>query len=89
MNLGLDSDILWDGRWISFLDAVLQMILLGNPDAFQALPVTLGTISIDPTVHPAPPEEESEAESKNCRVFHSTLGCVGVGVVVVVWDDQH
>ncbi|KAK3760848.1 hypothetical protein RRG08_034690 [Elysia crispata] len=60
---GLDSDILWDGRWISFLDAVLQMILLGNPDAFQALPVTLGTISIDPTVHPAPPEEESEAET--------------------------
>ena len=62
---GLDADILWDGRWISYLDAVLQMILLGNPDASQALPVMLETVNIDPTVHPAPPETETEADSKD------------------------
>ena len=41
------------------------MVLLGNPDASQALPVMLETVNIDPTVHPAPPETETEADGKD------------------------
>ncbi|GFS17739.1 fatty acid synthase [Elysia marginata] len=61
---GMDCDIEWDGRWISYLDAVLQMVLLGNPDDHQVLPVLLEIVNIDPTVHPAAPPEDTDVQSK-------------------------
>lgn len=79
---GLDSDILWDGRWISYLDAVLQMILLGNPDAFQALPLMLETVNIDPTVHPAPPQDEEVANTIPGH-YDKVLGIVAAGGVEI------
>ncbi|RUS77019.1 hypothetical protein EGW08_015221, partial [Elysia chlorotica] len=77
---GEDSDILWDGRWISYLDAVLQMILLGNPDASQALPVMLETVNIDPTVQPAPPAEEKDAQTIPGH-YDKVLGIIAAGGV--------
>ncbi|RUS75295.1 hypothetical protein EGW08_016938, partial [Elysia chlorotica] len=52
-----DTDIRWDGRWISYLDTVLQMYLLSKPGTHQALPTLLESVTIDPRVHPAQPPE--------------------------------
>ncbi|GFO07685.1 fatty acid synthase [Plakobranchus ocellatus] len=57
---GEQTDIAWDGRWISFMDAVLQMTILARPGDFQMLPIKFLSINIDPRVHPHPPLEDAE-----------------------------
>ena len=76
------TDITWDGRWISYLDTVLQMCLLSRPGTHQSLPVLLESVIIDPRVHPRPPPEgATEFESRFFRfIFVWLLLCVCVFV---------
>ncbi|GFO05603.1 fatty acid synthase-like [Plakobranchus ocellatus] len=58
-----DTDIRWDGKWISYLDTVLHMCLLAHPGTHQSLPLLIESVIIDPTAHPPPPPEGVEPET--------------------------
>ncbi|GFS06965.1 fatty acid synthase-like, partial [Elysia marginata] len=49
---GTETDIVWDGRWVSFLDAVLQMLILARPGDHQMLPIKFQSVNLNPRVHP-------------------------------------
>lgn len=48
---GRQTEIAWSGNWITFIDAMLQTILLGEFSETMKLPVRLRYLSIDPEKH--------------------------------------
>ncbi|GFR81558.1 fatty acid synthase-like [Elysia marginata] len=78
-----DTDIRWDGRWISYLDTVLQMCLLSRPGTHQSLPVLLESVIIDPRVHPAQPAEGTEEFETIPGSWDPVLDIVAAGGVEI------
>ncbi|XP_045164352.2 fatty acid synthase-like [Mercenaria mercenaria] len=48
---GVHGKLLWTGKWVSFLDSMLQMTILSQPGHGLCLPTKIKTITIDPLMH--------------------------------------
>lgn len=53
--------LLWQDNWVTFLDSMLQMSILGTPQSCLRLPIRIAALRIDPATHrrqvQAPPGE--------------------------------
>ncbi|XP_033100036.1 fatty acid synthase-like [Anneissia japonica] len=59
-NDGSTGNLRWTGNWVSFLDTMLQMSVLGLPGRSLRLPTRIQSISINPTVQAEVVENETE-----------------------------
>lgn len=50
-NFGEDGYLLWNQNWVSFLDTMLQIQVLGLPGRSLRLPTRIKSLRIDPTHH--------------------------------------
>ncbi|KAM4691284.1 fatty acid synthase isoform 2-T2 [Rhinophrynus dorsalis] len=48
---GDKGTLLWNGNWVSFLDTMLQMMILGLSGRSLRLPTRILSVCIDPTIH--------------------------------------
>ncbi|XP_042639485.1 fatty acid synthase [Orycteropus afer afer] len=48
---GATGKLLWKDNWVTFLDAMLQMSILGSAQRSLVMPTRLGAIHIDPLTH--------------------------------------
>ncbi len=49
--LGDEGHLLWDGNWISYLDTMLQIQVLGSSGRGLRLPTRIKALRIDPMMH--------------------------------------
>ncbi|CAC5370812.1 FASN [Mytilus coruscus] len=47
---GDTGELLWNGNWVSYIDTMLQMSILGVSDGCLRLPTRITAMSIDPTI---------------------------------------
>ncbi|XP_071965803.1 fatty acid synthase-like [Antedon mediterranea] len=57
---GSHGSLKWTGNWVSFLDTMLQMSVLGLPGRSLRLPTRVQTITINPTMQPDVIDNEQE-----------------------------
>nr|XP_025034359.1 fatty acid synthase [Pelodiscus sinensis] len=50
-NEGSTGKALWNGNWVTFLDTLLQMIILGETGHSLRLPTRIRSVCIDPALH--------------------------------------
>ncbi|XP_047465414.1 LOW QUALITY PROTEIN: fatty acid synthase [Mugil cephalus] len=50
-NAGDSGKLQWTGNWVTFLDTMLQMIVVGLPGRSLRLPTRIRSVCIDPAVH--------------------------------------
>ncbi|XP_037610720.1 fatty acid synthase [Sebastes umbrosus] len=50
-NAGDSGKLQWTGNWITFLDTMLQMIVVGLSGRSLRLPTRIRSVCVDPTVH--------------------------------------
>ncbi|XP_062234915.1 fatty acid synthase [Platichthys flesus] len=50
-NTGDSGKLLWTGNWVTFLDTMLQMIVVGLAGRSLRLPTRIRSVCIDPAVH--------------------------------------
>ncbi|XP_053561686.1 fatty acid synthase [Bombina bombina] len=50
-SAGDRGSLLWNGNWITFLDTMLQIMVLGQRGRSLRLPTRFLSVSIDPTIH--------------------------------------
>lgn len=50
-NAGDSGKLQWTGNWVTFLDTMLQMIVLGLPGRSLRLPTRIRSVCVDPAVH--------------------------------------
>lgn len=48
---GEKGHLKWEDDWISFLDTLLQMTILGSNDRSLRLPTRISSVRIDPSCH--------------------------------------
>ncbi|KAL8163353.1 UNVERIFIED_CONTAM: hypothetical protein K2H54_018774 [Gekko kuhli] len=48
---GNSGKVLWNGNWVTFLDTLLHLIILGETGRSLRLPTRIRSVCIDPTVH--------------------------------------
>ncbi|XP_040922555.1 fatty acid synthase-like [Toxotes jaculatrix] len=51
-NAGDSGRLLWTGNWVTFLDTMLQMLVVGLSGRSLRLPTRIRSVCIDPAVHP-------------------------------------
>lgn len=50
-NLGDQGKLQWTGNWITFLDTMLQMVVVGMSGRSLRLPTRIRSVSVDPLMH--------------------------------------
>uniref|UniRef100_A0A3P8WFV6 Fatty acid synthase n=1 Tax=Cynoglossus semilaevis TaxID=244447 RepID=A0A3P8WFV6_CYNSE len=50
-NAGDSGKLLWTGNWVTFLDTMLQMIVMGISGRSLRLPTRIRSVCIDPSLH--------------------------------------
>uniref|UniRef100_A0AAQ5YJU9 Fatty acid synthase n=1 Tax=Amphiprion ocellaris TaxID=80972 RepID=A0AAQ5YJU9_AMPOC len=50
-NTGDSGKLQWTGNWVTFLDTMLQMIVVGLPGRSLRLPTRIRSVCVDPAVH--------------------------------------
>lgn len=79
---GETGKLVWNGRWVSFLDTMLQIQILSFPGRALRLPTRIKSMKIDPKAHPPMPIEDEEPS--NIPVYvDNTLGTTVCGGVEV------
>lgn len=73
---GETGELEWNGDWVSFLDTMLQVQLIGNKTRALRLPTRIRHIRIDPTEHPA------AGNNVKFSVNHNTKQCAAGGVLI-------
>lgn len=56
----------WTGNWVTFLDTMLQMIVVGLPGRSLRLPTRIRSVCIDPTLHEKRVQDYSEDRKGKC-----------------------
>ncbi|TRY87148.1 hypothetical protein DNTS_010214 [Danionella cerebrum] len=56
-NAGESGKLLWAGNWVTFLDTMLQMIVVGLPGRSLRLPTRIRSVCLDPKLHEERVEE--------------------------------
>lgn len=56
----------WTGNWVTFLDTMLQMIVLGLPGRSLRLPTRIRSVCVDPTLHEKRVQDYSEDRKGKC-----------------------
>jgi len=51
MSPGDTGKLLWTGNWVTFLDTMLQMMVIGLPGRSLRLPTRIRSMCVDPAVH--------------------------------------
>ncbi|KAM9817197.1 fatty acid synthase [Neosynchiropus ocellatus] len=50
-NTGESGKLQWTGNWVTFLDTMLQMIVVGLPGRSLRLPTRIRSVCVDPALH--------------------------------------
>ncbi|XP_041830190.1 fatty acid synthase isoform X2 [Melanotaenia boesemani] len=50
-NAGNSGKLQWTGNWVTFLDTMLQMIVVGLPGRSLRLPTRIRSVCVDPALH--------------------------------------
>ncbi|XP_051888628.1 fatty acid synthase [Pristis pectinata] len=61
-NAGDKGKLLWSGNWVTFLDTMLQMIVVGLSGRSLRVPTRIRSVCIDPQLH-----EEAVQQYKDCE----------------------
>ncbi|XP_060796063.1 fatty acid synthase isoform X1 [Neoarius graeffei] len=59
-NTGDHGKLQWTGNWVTFLDTMLQIIVLGLPGRSLRLPTRIRSVCVDPTLHEKRVQDYSE-----------------------------
>lgn len=51
VTLGEKGDLLWNNNWVTFLDTMMQMLLISQPGLGFSLPTGVVSLKIDPEQH--------------------------------------
>ena len=70
--LGDEGQLLWNDNWISFLDTMLQIQVLGLPGRGLRLPTRIKAVHIDPNVHLGSMIEVDDEKQGTAHVIFST-----------------
>ena len=49
LSPGDEGHLMWGGNWVTFLDTMLQMMILGVPGRSLQLPTRITALRVDPT----------------------------------------
>ncbi|XP_041363356.1 fatty acid synthase-like [Gigantopelta aegis] len=80
-NKGDEGDLLWDGNWVSFLDTMLQIQVLGLPGHALRLPTRIKMLKIDPRTHDGHTMQLTEQQNTiHVKVDSCLRTCVAGGV---------
>ncbi|KAG8507553.1 Fatty acid synthase [Galemys pyrenaicus] len=86
LEAGLEGEagqLLWRDNWVTFLDAMLQMSILGTRQRSLRLPTRIGAIHIDPATHRQRVYTlQGETQVADVRVS-SCLGCTVAGGALI------
>ena len=77
MLAGETGQLVWNGRWISFLDTLMQIQILSMPGRSLRLPTRIKSVKIDPKAHPPMPIEDEESSSKFLAFVFKCIGIKG------------
>ncbi|XP_006869546.1 PREDICTED: fatty acid synthase [Chrysochloris asiatica] len=77
---GTTGKLLWMDNWVTFLDTMLQMSILGSTQRSLRLPTRIGAIHIDPTTHQQRLRDQAQAADV---VVNSCLGSTSAGSVLI------
>lgn len=64
--VGDHGKLQWTGNWVTFLDTMLQMIVVGLPGRSLRLPTRIRSVCVDPTLHKAKVQDYSEDRKGKC-----------------------
>ncbi|XP_006886190.1 PREDICTED: fatty acid synthase [Elephantulus edwardii] len=76
---GTSGKLRWNNNWITFLDAMLQMVVLGPSQRTLLLPTRIGALHIDPATHLK--RLKDEAQAVDVVVNHSLSRTVAGGAL--------
>uniref|UniRef100_S4R5M7 Fatty acid synthase n=1 Tax=Petromyzon marinus TaxID=7757 RepID=S4R5M7_PETMA len=62
-NSGSQGRLAWDGNWVPFLDAMLQMLVLGLQGRSLRLPTRVRSVFIDPEAHAARAAQDGDGRT--------------------------
>ncbi|XP_053145655.1 fatty acid synthase [Hemicordylus capensis] len=68
-NNGNAGKVLWDGNWVTFLDTLLHLIILGETGRSLRLPTRIRSVCIDPKLH----QERVHKYSDEIEVFDAVV----------------
>ena len=69
LAVGDSGKLQWTGNWVTFLDTMLQMIVVGLSGRSLRLPTRIRSVCVDPTVHQERVTEYGEAK-KGIEIKH-------------------
>ena len=66
---------MWSGKWVSFLDTMMQMQILGQPGRSLQLPTRIKSLHVNPVVHrdhviQIDSERQGERQQPNLTVLY-------------------
>lgn len=64
--VGNHGKLQWTGNWVTFLDTMLQMIVVGLPGRSLRLPTRIRSVCVDPTLHEKCVQEYSDERKGEC-----------------------
>lgn len=64
--IGDHGRLQWTGNWVTFLDTMLQMIVVGLPGRSLRLPTRIRSVCVDPNLHEKSVQEYSEDGKGKC-----------------------
>ncbi|GAB6033129.1 hypothetical protein CHUAL_012739 [Chamberlinius hualienensis] len=64
-NRATNGTVRWDGNWVTFLDTLLQVNLIGRQTRGVLLPTSLEYLKINPLIHPPVPDTD---QSENLSI---------------------
>ncbi|XP_034049139.1 fatty acid synthase [Thalassophryne amazonica] len=67
-NTGDSGELQWTGNWVTFLDTMLQMVVVGLSGRSLRLPTRIRSVSVDPNFHSS--KVHQYAEEKQAVVVH-------------------
>ncbi|CAM5096781.1 unnamed protein product [Natator depressus] len=70
-NEGKTGKVLWNGNWVTFLDTLLQMIILSETGHSLRLPTRIRSVCIDPSLH----QERVHKYKDDTEAFDVVVDC--------------
>lgn len=80
---GETLDLTWNGKWVSFIDTMLQALIVSDHGTTLRLPTRIRKVKIDPKSHPAMPAEGEEATDVPAFINHTLNMAVAGGVEIL------
>uniref|UniRef100_A0A8C9SU62 Fatty acid synthase n=1 Tax=Scleropages formosus TaxID=113540 RepID=A0A8C9SU62_SCLFO len=79
-NAGDSGKLLWMGNWVTFLDTMLQMIVVGLSGRSLRLPTRIRSVCIDPSLHDDRVQDYGEAVDVQVNRYLDNIVAGGVQI---------